>query len=220
VNLESVYDGLRGHGYVNQFSSEFRVLRPDLKMVGRARTLRYLPWRPDIAKGLAAAGPTLNSRAAQETEPGDILVVDISGLATAGFLGDVIATCFVTRGGAGIVVDGAVRDWGVLCEMQLPVYAKGIHAAPTGNQIIGADYQIPVQCGGVTVVPGDYILGDPEGIIVLPNALAEEVLTAAEETDAKERFLRKKLEEGHSIYDCYPPNPAILAEYEKSRGRG
>src|SRR5262245_39478262 len=108
VNLESVWAELQGLGYVNQFMADLQVLRPDLKMVGRARTVRFLPLRPDLAK--ARTGPALNSRAAEETEPGDILVVDACGVRHAGFLGDVIATRFLVRGGAGMVVDGAIRD--------------------------------------------------------------------------------------------------------------
>jgi 5-oxopent-3-ene-1,2,5-tricarboxylate decarboxylase/2-hydroxyhepta-2,4-diene-1,7-dioate isomerase len=215
VNLESVYDALNRLGYVNQFMADLRVLRPDLKMVGRARTLRFLPSRPDLVK--SRSGPALNARAAEETEPGDILVVDIAGIRHAGFLGDVIATRFLTRGGAGIVVDGAIRDWGVLCEMPLPLYVRATHASGTGPHIVGVDYQVPVQCGGVTVIPGDLLLGDPEGVVVLPRALAEEVLASAESTDAKERFLRRKMEEeGLSVYECYPPSAAILAAFEAS----
>jgi 5-oxopent-3-ene-1,2,5-tricarboxylate decarboxylase / 2-hydroxyhepta-2,4-diene-1,7-dioate isomerase len=216
VNLESVYDALNRLGYVNQFMADLRVLRPDLKMVGRARTLRFLPSRPDLVKSRSGV-PALNARAAEETEPGDILVVDIAGIRHAGFLGDVIATRFLTRGGAGIVVDGAIRDWGVLCEMPLPLYVRTTHASGTGTHILGVDYQVPVQCGGVTVIPGDLLLGDPEGVVVLPRALAEEVLASAESTDAKERFLRRKMEEeGLSVYECYPPSAAILAEFEAS----
>jgi regulator of RNase E activity RraA len=216
VNLESVWDGLMRRGYVNQFSAELRVFRPDLKLVGRARTLRYLPLRPDLPA--VGARPSLNARSAEETEPGDILVVDIGGLTSAGFLGDVIVTRFLLRGGKGLLVDGAVRDWGVLCEMPLPLYARGLHASGTGNHILGVDYQVPVNCGGVTILPGDLILGDPEGFIVLPVALAEEVLAEAEETDAKERFLRRKMEdEGLSIYECYPPSAKVLAEWEAKR---
>jgi 5-oxopent-3-ene-1,2,5-tricarboxylate decarboxylase / 2-hydroxyhepta-2,4-diene-1,7-dioate isomerase len=133
VNLESIYDALRPLGYTNQFMADLRVMRPDLKMAGRARTLRFLPWRPDLAERYRAEGPSLNARAAEETEPGDILVVDIAGLRHAGFLGDVIVTRFLKRGGAGIVVDGAIRDWGVLCEMALPVYCRATHASGTGT---------------------------------------------------------------------------------------
>jgi 5-oxopent-3-ene-1,2,5-tricarboxylate decarboxylase/2-hydroxyhepta-2,4-diene-1,7-dioate isomerase len=216
VNLESVYDALNRLEYRNQFMADLRVLRPDLKMVGRARTLRFLPSRPDLAK--ARIGPALNARAAEETEPGDILVVDIGGIRHAGFLGDVIVTRFLKRGGAGIVVDGAIRDWGVLCEMPLPLYVRATHASGTGTHIMGVDYQVPIHCGGVTVIPGDFLLGDPEGVVVLPRALAEEVLSAAETTDAKERFLRRKMEdEGLSVYECYPPSAAILAEFERQR---
>lgn len=220
VNLEPVWEALCRRGYVNQFSAGLRVFRPDLKLVGRARTLRYLPLRPDLPQ--VSARPALNARAAEETEPGDILVVDIGGLRHAGFLGDVIVTRFLKRGGAGILVDGAVRDWGVLSQMPLPLYARAAHASGTGLHIVGVDYQAPVNCGGVTVIPGDLILGDAEGFVVLPRALAEEVLTEAEATDDKEQFLRRKMEEEDvSVYECYPPSERILAEWEASRtGKG
>jgi regulator of RNase E activity RraA len=216
VNLESVWESLNRRGFINQFSAELRVFRPDLKLAGRARTLRYLPLRPDLPQ--VGSRPALNSRAAEETEPGDILVVDIGGLRHTGFLGDVIVTRFLKRGGAGILVDGAVRDWGVLCEMPLPLYGRAVHASGTGQHIVGTDYQVPVNCGGVTILPGDLILGDPEGFVVLPSALAAEVIAEAETTDEKERFLRRKMEEeGLSVYECYPPSAKILAEWEASR---
>jgi 5-oxopent-3-ene-1,2,5-tricarboxylate decarboxylase/2-hydroxyhepta-2,4-diene-1,7-dioate isomerase len=219
VNLESVWDGLMKRGYVNQFSAALTVYRPDLKLVGRARTLRYLPMRPDLPS--LSTRPALNARAAEETQPGDVLVVDIGGLTHAGLLGDVIATRFLLRGGRGMLIDGALRDWGVLREMPLPIYARGLHASGTGNHITGAEYQVPVNCGGVTVLPGDLLLGDPEGFIVLPLALAEEVIAEAETTDAKECFLRKKMEdEDLSLYECYPPSAKILAEWEASRVGG
>lgn len=216
VNLESVYDALCRRGYPNQFSAQLRVFRPDLPLVGRARTLRYLPYRPDLAN--RHRKPALNARAAEEAEPGDVLVVDIAGICHAGFLGDVIVTRFLKRGGAGMLVDGAVRDWGVLSKMPLPLYARGLHASGTGTHLMGADYQVPVNCAGVTVAPGDLILGDAEGFVALPVALAEEVIAEAETTDARERFLKRKLEEENlSLYECYPPSPAILAEFERTR---
>jgi len=217
VSLDSAWGVLNRLGYPNQFCEGLQVVRPDLTMVGRAVTVRCLPIRPDLAEAMRAQGPPYNARAAEEAKPGDILVVDAGGETGAGFLGDVIAARFLYNGGAGIVIDGALRDLQILRAMPLPIYLKAAHAAASGRRIVPVDYNVPVAVGRVTVLPGDVLIGDAEGVLVIPRALAEQVAREALATDHKENFLRRLLEQGRSIYGVYPPNEATLAEYKAYR---
>jgi regulator of RNase E activity RraA len=218
ANIESAWAALVGLGFPDTFINSLICIRPDLKMVGRARTLRYIPLRRDVQQMIKL--PPLNTKSAEESEPGDIIVVDAHGCVEAGFTGDVVTTRFLVRGGAGMVVDGAVRDLHVIRQMDMPLYIKGAHAAASGRAIMGADYQVPIQCGGVTVIPGDILLGDSEGILVIPANLAEEVAEKALATDHKENFLRSVLEKGkRTIYETYPPNAEVQAEYEAHKKR-
>ena len=220
VALESAWNTLNRLGYSNQFCEGLQVIRPDLEMVGRALTVRCLPIRPDLQETLRQQGPALNARAAEETQAGDVLVIDSGGETGAGFLGDVIAAKFLANGGAGIVCDGAVRDLHVLRQMPLPLYIKGAHAAGVNRRLVPADLNIPVRCGNVTILPGDYLKGDSQGVLVIPAALLEQVVTEAEATDHKELYLRRKIEAGASIYGVYPPNEETMREYEAYRREG
>src|SRR5947209_8713042 len=221
VSLDSAWGALTRLGFGDQFIGGLQVIRPERIMVGRAKTLRYVPMRKDVAETMRARGPALNAQAAEETEPGDVLVVDAGACVDAGFLGDVIASRFIYRGGVGIVCDGAVRDLTILRQMPLSLYLRGAHAAGSGRRIVAVERNTPIRCGDVTVLPGDILLGDAEGVLVIPAALAEQVAAEAAATDDKELFLRRKLEQGASIYGIYPPNEAALKEYERyKQGRG
>lgn len=220
VSLDSAWGALTRLGFGDQFIGGFQVVQPDRMMVGRAITLRYLPVRKDLAETMRARGPALNTQAAEETEPGDVLVVDAGGCVEAGFMGDVIAARFLYRGGVGIVCDGSVRDLSVLRTMPLSLYIRSAHAAGSGRRIVAVERNTPVRCGGVTVLPGDILLGDAEGVLVIPRAVAEQVAEEAAATDHKELFLRRKLEQGASIHGVYPPNEATLREYEEYRRGG
>jgi regulator of RNase E activity RraA len=213
VALDSAWGALTRLGFGDQFIGGLQVIRPERVMVGRAKTLRYLPARKDLAETMRARGPALNAMSVEEAEPGDVLVVDSGGCVEAGFMGDNIAARFIYRGGVGIVCDGAVRDLTELRKMPVSLYIRGAHAAASGRRLVAVDRNIPVRCVGVTVLPGDILMGDAEGVLVIPRAVAEQVATEAAATDDKELFLRRKLEAGASIYGVYPPNEATLKEY-------
>ena len=109
------------------------------------------------------------------------------------------------------------RDLSVLRQMPMSLYIRGAHAAASGRRIVAVDRNIPVRCGDVTVLPGDILLGDAEGVLVIPRSVAEQVTSEAAATDDRELFLRRKIEQGASIYGIYPPNEAALREYEEQR---
>jgi regulator of RNase E activity RraA len=218
--LDSVWNGLSSRGYGDQFVGGLRVIQPDKVMVGRALTLRLMPKRPDLAEKVAAEGPYLVARAITQCRPGDIMVVDAGGCVEAGFIGDVLVSGFLARGGAGIVCDGAVRDLSFLRTVDLPLYTVGAHASGIGRRLLGLDLNIPVRIRDVTVLPGDILMGDAEGVLVIPAALAETVADEALATDAKEAFLREKLAQGVPITEAYPPSEAILKEYTARQAGG
>jgi regulator of RNase E activity RraA len=138
----------------------------------------------------------------------------------AGFIGDILVAGFMARGGSGILCDGAVRDLSYLRTVDLPLYTRGAHASGVGRRLVGLDLNIPVRIAEVTVLPGDVLMGDAEGVLAIPAELAEAVADEALATDEKEAFLREKLAQGVSIVEAYPPSEAIMQEYRARRLSG
>lgn len=218
VSTDSAWAVCSSLGYPNSFVEGLTATQPDRKMVGRAITLRYVPIRPDLRDQQLALGSALNKRAVELSGPSDVLVVDSGGETGAGFVGDVITTRFIVRGGAGLVVDGAIRDLHYLRTVGLPIYLRGAHAAGSGRRIIGVGLNEVVRCGGVAVVPGDVLLGDAQGVLVIPRAIARDVADRACATEHKENFLRATLQQGvRTIDEVYPPSDEVLREYEEFR---
>ena len=221
VGMESAWSALTGEGYPVCFINELDPLKPNHRMVGRARTMRYLPNRKDVRDKLYAAGPQLNYKSAEEAQPGDVLVFDAGGETRSAVSGEVVTTRFLARGGAGLVVDGAMRDVPGLAAMHLQVYMRRGQAAAVSPVQMSVDYQVPVRIGGVTVVPGDILLGEQHGILVIPAEIAEKVVDKALEHDEIEEFQRSLLLKGESIYGVYPRlndvNRKKFEEYKKKR---
>ena len=217
VPIDSLWTELDAAGYPDTYMEGLRPLHsdPNRRMVGRAVTLRYLPMRKDIEERRQASGAvTINLQAAEEARPGDVMVVDAGGESGAGYIGDMIATRFVVRGGVGLVVDGAIRDLPALRSMDLALYVRHVHPAASWRRIVGMDYNVPVRCGGVAVLPGDILVGDGMGVIVIPPHIAETIADKALAREDKETFQRGKLLAGASIYGVYPANEQTTREYE------
>jgi regulator of RNase E activity RraA len=191
-------------------------------MVGRARTLRYIPLREDLLSNLREAGMENPQREAIESvEPGDVFVVDGMGNLEAATMGDILASRIKARGAAGIVADGCVRDSPFIKRMGIPVFTRSVHPAANTSAILPYSHNDIVQCGGITVVPGDILLGDEEGVVVIPARFAAEIAELGPEREAKETFQRQKILEGLSIEDVYPTmNPRIQAEYDAQAKKG
>lgn len=217
--LEAVWSQLVAKGYEHCFINELEALHPDRRLVGRARTIRYLPTRPDLREEIYASRKQLNYVSAEEAQPGDVLVFDAGGDTRSAVSGEITTVRFLARGGTGLVVDGALRDVPEIAGMAMQVYQRRGQAAAVRPNLMSVDYQVPVRIGNVTVRPGDLLLGERHGILVIPAALAHEVLDAALAKEDLESFQRKLLLDGRSIYGVYPPNEKTLQEYEASRGR-
>jgi len=189
------------------------------RFVAEAFTLRYIPAREDLDVVASFRDPSHPQRVAIESVPaGHALVVDSRGDGTAASAGEILTTRLAVRGCAALVTDGSVRDSYRIKDVDLPVFTRSV--TPTTNLVLhhAADMQVPIGCGGVAVFPGDVLVGDPEGVVVIPRHLAEEVSVDALEQERLEEFLLAKVAAGAPVPGTYPPSDEVRAEYAEHRG--
>lgn len=221
VSAATLTSQLQKQGLRNTFLAGLYPLRPDLRMVGYAFTLRYIPAREDLADELYDNTRNVQRLAVEAVGPEDALVIDARGDVSAASLGHILGTRLRRRGAAGFVTDGALRDTPGFRSLELPTYIGGAHATTSFVAHHPVDMQVPIGCAGVAVAPGDVVVGDGEGVVIVPAALAEEIAHEAYEQEIKEAFFQEKVAGGASIVGVYPPNDATLAEYERwRRARG
>jgi regulator of RNase E activity RraA len=191
-----------------------RLSRPGPNLVGEAFTLRYIPAREDIDVVSVFENPEHPQRKAIETvPPGQVLVMDCRRDARAASGGSILLTRLLVRGAAGVVTDGGLRDSEAIATMDFPVYACG-GSAPLNLAIHHAvDLNVAIGCGGVAVFPGDVIVGDGEGVVVVPRHLADEVARDAAEQEIMEAFVLQEIAGGRALPGTYPPNAETLARY-------
>ena len=225
LSAEEVWAVLPKEGFRNQWAGDFRVLHPDLKLAGRAFTLQFMPQRPDLegfasdhAKA-AGLGRLFNQTAIDMLQPGDVLVVDLFGLEEGGtIVGDNLFYYIMkTTKNGGLVVDGAIRDLEGISQMAMPAYVRGVHPTPIGNVVI-TGINVPVRIGKATVLPGDLVFGDSEGVYFIPPALVQKVVDNADEVHVHDEWTRKKFDEGrYKSADVYgsPKDPELKKEYEE-----
>jgi regulator of RNase E activity RraA len=206
---------LRRHGLNNTFMHRVTPLKPGVKMAGPAFTLRYIPAREDLDEVPLDNLKDVQRVGIEQLQAGEVFVIDARGETCAGTMGSILAARIRVRGGAGIVTDGAYRDSPAIAQSGLPAYAAAMNAHTNKSIHHPSEIQVPVACGGVAVFPGDIIVGDDEGIIVIPPHLAETVAQEASEMELKERFILGKIEAGASIVGTYPADQKTLAEYEE-----
>ncbi|MFZ2649638.1 MAG: ribonuclease activity regulator RraA [Burkholderiaceae bacterium] len=194
-------------------------LRPGMpRTVGRAFTLRFVPAREDLATPESWASP-ISTRAAIEAMPaGCIAVVDALGVSDAGIFGDILCARIAKRGVAALVTDGVVRDLAGVLGTGLPVWCKGAAAPPSVAGLTFVAWQQPIACGGVAVFPGDTIVADDDGAVLIPAALLDEILVLAPEQERLEAWIMGEVERGATLPGLYPPNAANKARFEASRG--
>jgi len=187
-------------------------------MVGEAFTLRYIPAREDLDHVGVFADPNHPQRKAIETTPtGQVLVCDCRGDARAASGGSILMTRLKARGAAGFVSDGGLRDSPEIAQLGFPIYYGG--PAPQLNlaRHHAVDINVPIACGGVAVFPGDVLVGDGEGVIVVPRHLAAEVAKDAAEQEELEEFVIEEVRNGASIVGTYPPKDAAMTRYQAWR---
>lgn len=184
------------------------------RLVGEAATLRFIPMREDISTPASLADRNNPQRVAIDNiAPGAVLVIDARGVDDCASLGDILAERIKQRGGAGVVTDGGVRDAAAVAAVGLPVFAAGPAAPASLAAHTPVDRDLPVGCGGVAVIPGDIIVGDGDGVVVIPRALADEVARDAVDQEGIEAFIKREVENGRPVIGLYPPDDDIRAEY-------
>ena len=184
-------------------------------MVGPAYTMRNIPAREDLDQISAFDNPDHPQRKGIESvPPGHVLVLDCRGETRVASGGQILTTRLKMRGAAGLVSDGPVRDSGQIAEMDFPVYTAGGSAPLNLIHHHAIDLNVPIGCGGVAVYPGDIIVGDDEGVVVIPQHLADEVARDAAEQEVMEAFLLERIEGGAALPGTYPPNAQTRAAFE------
>jgi len=223
LSAEEVFAVLPGKNFRNQFADGFQILHPNKRLVGRAFTVQFMPVRPDLdsvinARAKAAGFDRMNNQTAIDMlQPGDVLVVDLFGQGENGtIVGDNLFYYIMkaTKGG-GLVVDGAIRDLDGISSMDMPAYFRKTHPSAIANVFISG-INIPVRIGNATVMPGDLVFGDSEGVYFIPPALVQSVVDNSDEIHIHDEWTRMKFDEGKykssEIYGS-PKDPALKQEY-------
>jgi len=225
LSAEEIWSALEDKKFRNQYADGFQVLHPGKTLVGRAFTVQFMPERSDLdqvagAKAKARGIPQLTNQAAIDLlQPGDVLVVDLFGKKVDGtMVGDNLFYYVMkaTHGG-GLVVDGSVRDLDGISEIDMPAYFRSVDPTPIRNVML-TGINIPIRIGGVTVMPGDLVVGDREGVYFIPPQAVKDVLDEADVTHIHDEWTKKKFDEGKykssEIYSS-PTDPKLKQEYRE-----
>jgi len=203
---------LRKRGLNTVLIDGLQPMHPEAKLIGTAKTLRFVPGREDLFTA-HGGGYNPQKQAFDAVKEGEVIVIEARGDATAGTLGDVLAIRANAAGAAGIVTDGAVRDYDAVSAVGLPVFSKGSHPAVLGRRHVAWDRDLTIGCGGATVQPGDVIVGDGDGVIVIPPALVEEVVDATLAQEDKDAWIADRVAEGNRIEGLFPMNAEWARRY-------
>ncbi|MCX8133995.1 MAG: ribonuclease activity regulator RraA [Roseococcus sp.] len=190
------------------------------RLVGEAFTLRFVPAREDLATPASWSNP-ISTRAAIEAMPeGVIAVADAMGRTDAGIFGDILCARLVKRGVTALVTDGALRDVAGVNGTGLPVWCAGGAAPPSVASLTFVGWQEPIGCGGVAVFPGDIVVCDGDGCVLIPKDMVEAVTAEAVEQERLEGWIMKQVEAGHALPGLYPANAENKARYEADKAAG
>jgi 2-keto-4-pentenoate hydratase/2-oxohepta-3-ene-1,7-dioic acid hydratase in catechol pathway/regulator of RNase E activity RraA len=209
---------LNRRGIQSTFLTGLSPTRPDLRMVGYARTLRYVAIRADVREAMKGSEDA-QKRAVESVSPGDVLIMEARNETGAGTIGDILAARVLARGGTGIVTDGGVRDTPGVTELQIPTYYRIANGASLWSAHIPLDVEVPITCGGVLVMPGDVVVGDAEGVVILPAALAEEIAHDAYEVEQRESFALERVRAGEPFRGLFPLSAEREPDYERWRSQ-
>ncbi|MGB5756851.1 MAG: hypothetical protein WBM50_08055 [Acidimicrobiales bacterium] len=212
VSTATLAGQMQRRGMRNSFLNGLKPLKPNQRMLGYAHTLRYVPRREDFEK--RSSGPNAQRRAVESIEPEEVLIVEARGEPDAGTIGDIFTMRLLKRGGTGFITDGALRDTPAIADIDVPVYHLSSHAATLGRLHTPLDHQIPIVCAGVTVFPGDIIVGDGEGAVVIPALLAEEVANDGYAQELEEEWAIERVADGESSIGVFPIAKERRPEFE------
>jgi regulator of RNase E activity RraA len=217
VSTATITTQLMKRGFRNTYLAGVMPVRPEMRMVGYAFTLRYGPMREDLDFADYDNTKNVQRLAIEAVGPGDVLIIDARNDVNAATIGNILATRIMMRGAAGVVSDGAFRDTSAFRAIDLPSYCRATHQTQSSARHHPIDMNTPIACSNVLVVPGDVAVGDADGVVIVPHAVAEEVAFGSLDQELKEEFVLQKIEAGSSIVGVYPPGSDALAEFEEFR---
>lgn len=209
---------LRKRGHLACFIDGVSANIPGTKIVGTAKTLRFVPFREDLFQS-HGGGYNAQKRAFDAVNEGEVIVIEARGDDTTGTLGDILALRAKTRGAAGVVTDGGVRDYDAVAEIGLPVFSRGAHPSVLGRKHVPWDVDVTIACGGATVQPGDIIVGDGDGIVVIPPSLAEAVADDALAQEVEDAWIAEQVAAGNAVDGLFPMNAEWRSRFEAETGR-
>lgn len=213
VSTATLAGQLQRRGMRNSFLDGLSPLNDGQRMLGYAHTLRYVPRREDFER--RQSGPNAQRRAVESIEPESVLIVEAREEPNAGTIGDIFTLRIKARGATGFVTDGALRDTPAIADIDFPVYHLSSHAATLGRIHTPLADQVPIVCAGVTVFPGDILVGDGEGVVVVPALLAEEVADGAYQQEIEEEWAIERVRAGESSIGTFPIADDRRAEFEE-----
>jgi regulator of RNase E activity RraA len=216
VSTATLTTALFKRGLRNVYIQGAQPLNPDAaRMVGEAYTIRYIPAREDLDHiGVFADPEHPQRKSVEEIPPGHVMVIDGQRDRSAATGGSILMTRLKVRGAAGLVTDSGLRDTPELRHMDFPLYAACASAPTNLTKHHAVDLNVPVGCGGVPVFPGDIIVGDGEGVVVIPAEIANEIAVEATAMTIFEDWVEEKVRGGRSIRGLYPPNEETRAEFD------
>ena len=186
----------------------------DERVVGEAFTMRFIPSREDVDTLDSLPGKlNLQWQAVEQVGPGQVLIVDSMRSIEAATAGDMLVARAMHRGAAAFITDGAFRDGAEIARLAMPTFARAVNSTTRLSSFHVADLQVPIGCAGVAVYPGDVIVADADGVIVIPRHVAPEIAGPALEQERLESYLHTRVHAGEALWGVYPPNEQTLAEY-------
>ncbi len=220
AGVPAISQSLYGLGLMNVFIAGLTPANPKrCTFAGPAFTMRAIAVREDIRDDIAAGRlPNPHRAALSQLQSGEVVVTDIGGRHGLSMFGDLISTHLKNVGCAGIVTDGGVADAPALADVDLPVFSTGSAPVPASAKVLVVGSREPIECRGVAVYPGDIIVGDANGVVVVPAHLAETVAAKALAKEELEAYLLERLLARAPLEGTYPPNAETLAAYEAQRG--
>ena len=218
VSTATLSSVLRKRGLNNVSIDGVTSTRPDVRLIGLARTLRFVPNREDLFES-HGGGYNAQKRAFDQLGSGDVLVIEARGELGTGTVGDILALRAQVRGAAGIVTDGGIRDSVQVAALDIPTYHAGAHPAVLGRRHVPWDTDLTIACGGTTVQPGDVIVGDADGVLVIPPSIVAEVVEAAVEQELEETFIASQVGAGEGVDGLYPMNSEWKSRYAEWRAK-
>ena len=227
--IEEAYPLVTQKGYLNQYEGGWKVLNPGKKLIGRAFTVQFMPARPDVSKAMqaeadrAGTGPLRNQTVIDMLGPNDVIVVDLFGKTEGGtFVGDKLAYYIMKTTGTGVVVDGGLFFLRNISGSGMTAYYRGSHPKALGNVML-TGINVPVRIGNATVMPGDIVLGDEDGLFFIPPHLVKPVVDAAAATHLRDEWMKKQFDQrkykSSEIYGR-PKDPALQKELDEYVKKG